>query len=480
MKKCKMMAVLLAAAALSGCGGYESLLNQNDPVSITIWHYYNGVQQTQFDELVNEFNNTVGSEKGIFVEAFSKNSISELANSVISAVNGEPGADEPPNIFGTYVETAFQLDQMGKLADLSPYISEEEKAEYVEDYINEGTFNGQNSFMIFPTAKSTEVLMLNLTDWKDFAAAENVSYDDLSTWEGLARTAEKYYYYTDALTPDVPDDGKAFFGRDSVANYMFIGAKQLGCAFAETDEAGSVTVKADRETMRKLWDNFYVPYVKGYYTSKNRFRSEDAKTGSIIALVCSTTGATYYPSEVTIQDEYTYPIENMVLNVPNFEGTDPYIVQQGAGMAVVRSDEKTEYACSVFLKWFTEEERNIQFSVRSGYLPVKRSANDFDKISAANTDGAISPTMLNTLKTAIDEVNSYSLYTSPPYEKSAQVRDFIGDTMEQSAKDARAAVLARIADGEARDAVLEEYTGDSAFSAWFESFESGLYAAAGQ
>ena len=44
-------------------------LNPDKPLSITIWHYYNGAQQVAFDELVNEFNETVGKEKGIFVKA---------------------------------------------------------------------------------------------------------------------------------------------------------------------------------------------------------------------------------------------------------------------------------------------------------------------------------------------------------------------------------------------------------------------------
>lgn len=488
MKKKRALCALFAAAAalslLSGCGsgkgGFDKLLNKNNPVTIKIWHYYNGVQQTQFDEMVAEFNNTVGSEKGIFVEAYSKNSVSELAGSVLASVNKDPGAEEAPDIFGTYVETAYQIDQLGMLADLNAYFSEEEKAEYIGEYIAEGVFGSGDSMKIFPTAKCTEVMILNLTDWKSFADAEGVTYDDMKTWEGLTRVAEKYYDYTDAQTPDAANDGKAFFGRDAVANYMIIGAKQLGNAFAQADQDGNVTVGADQETLRKLWDNFYVPYVKGYYAAESRFRSDDVKIGSIIALICSTTGATYYPSEVTIDDDDIYPIENIVLNVPNFEGTDPYIVQQGAGMSVIKSDEKTEYACAVFLKWFTEEERNIRFAVNSGYLPVKKAANDIGRISSVEGAAQISETMLNTFKTAIVEINNYSLYTSPPFDQSAQVRDFIGDTIESAAKADHAAAWERIDAGEARDAVLEEYTSDAAFLAWYENFAKGLSDAAKQ
>lgn len=50
----------------------------------------------------------------------------------------------------------------------------------------------------------------------------------LSTMEGLAETAGKYYDWTDSLTPDIPNDGKAFYGRDAMANLFIIGSMQLG------------------------------------------------------------------------------------------------------------------------------------------------------------------------------------------------------------------------------------------------------------
>jgi len=476
MKKIlRLCLVSLLLCGLTGCGQTGGKkLDPDSPVTITVWHYYNGVQQTQFDEMVDEFNNTVGAEQGIIVDANSKNSVGELAESVLAAVNKEPGADMMPNIFGTYAETAYQIDQMGLLVDLSQYLTEEERDEYVDAYLEEGSLGQEGVLKIFPTAKSTEVMMVNRTDWQKFADACGVTYDDMKTWEGLAEVSRKYYEYTDALTPDVPHDGRAFFGRDSVANYMTVGTMQLGHPFAAAGEDGTVTVEADKETMRILWDNFYVPFVKGYYTAESRFRSDDAKIGAIIALVGSTTGATYYPAEVTINDEYTYPIENVVLPIPGFSGRDPYIVQQGAGMAVLKSDERTEYACAVFLKWFTEAERNLAFSVNSGYLPVKEEANDFAVISSYSEELGISDTMLNTFQVATEEIRSYTLYTSPPYNKSAEVRSYVEAAMNNSAAEARSEAAARIESGEEQEAVWAEYTDDRAFDQWYESFAGGL------
>lgn len=466
-------AALSLAVLLSGCNSSEKEndrgLDKNSPVTITVWHYYNGVQQTSFDDMVKEFNNTVGTEKGIIVQATSKNSIDELAASVTAALKNEPGADKAPDIFGCYADTAYTINELGMLADLSSYFTEAELSEYVSGYISEGRFDA-NTLKIFPTAKSTEIMMINSTDWQKFADAKGVSYEDLKTWESLVEVSEKYYDYTDALTPDVPGDGKAFFGRDSVENYMLIGAKQLGSPLVT--ESKDVEVSLDKAVIKRLWENYYVPFVKGYFAMEGRFRSDDAKTGKVIALVCSTTGAAYYPDKVTLNDDTIYPIENAVLQIPNFAGTEPYAVQQGAGMSVIKSDEKTEYACAVFLKWFTEAERNIGFAVNSGYLPVKKAANSAAELDKAT--GSIDSTMRNTLAAAMEEANSYNLYAAKPFEKSSDFRSALKSYMESTTKSDQAAAAERIADGEDRGAVLAEYTSDAAFDTWFEELKKAL------
>lgn len=489
----KRIAVLAVAAltisVLSGCknagsdsNGEASQAGNNSytPVTITAWHYYNGVQQTKFDEMVKEFNNTEGLEKGIIVQAFSQNSVNELAENVSAALNGEAGADEAPDIFACYADTAYGIDKTGKLADISPYFTQEELDEYIPEYISEGRFDG-SSLKIFPIAKSTEVLIVNDTDWKKFAASEGVTFDELKTWEGLADVSEKYYNYTDALTPDVEGDGKAFFGRDAVANYLTVGASQLGCTLVDRDADGKAVLSLDKDAMKKLWNNYYVPYVKGYYTAEGKYRSDDAKIGKVVALVCSTTGALYYPNEVTVNDTDVYPIEKAVLQVPNFEGTDPFIVQQGAGMCVTKSDERTENACATFLKWFTESERNIEFSVGSGYLPVKKEANDPEKIEKVIADKGltIDDSVLDTIRTAIEEVRSYTLYTAEPFDNSSKFRYALSDAVELTAKNDFAAACQRISDGEDKQTVLYEYTNTEAFEKWYKQLESDLSAVIG-
>ena len=112
--------------------------------------------------------------------------------------------------------------------------------------------------------------------------------------------AEKYYKWTDSLT-ETPDDGKAFFGRDAFANYIIIGSLQLGHEIFRV-ENGEVIMDFDRTAMKRLWDNYYVPYVNGYFGAFGKFRSDDVKTGQLDAFVGSTSGFAYFPTSVTLED----------------------------------------------------------------------------------------------------------------------------------------------------------------------------------
>ena len=139
---------------------------------------------------MDTFNDTVGKEKNITVESYSQGSVNDLEAQVMAAAQGKVGASAMPNIFMAYADTAYAMDQMGELADLAPYFTDEERAAYVDSYLTEGDFDDSGSIKIFPVAKSTELLFLNDTDWKPFAAATGAQYSDLETVEGLVKTAE--------------------------------------------------------------------------------------------------------------------------------------------------------------------------------------------------------------------------------------------------------------------------------------------------
>ena len=462
---------LLCAAALAlscaSCGGAAQSTGKSGGTAgvthITVWTYYNGDQLESFNKLVDQFNETTGREKGIRVESASQGSVSDLETNVMDAAQGKVGAAAMPNIFSAYADTAYALDQMGMLVDLSQYLTEDERARYVQGYLDEGDFDGDGSMKIFPVAKSTELMFLNETDWEKFAQATGAAYDDLSTVEGLVATAGAYYDWTDAQTPE-PDDGKALFGRDAMANYMLVGARQLGDALFEVQD-GKMTLNFDKDVARKLWDNYYVPFIKGYFSASGRFRSDEIKSGGLLAYVGSNASATFLPTQVIRDDGRSYDITMRALPCPTFEGCEPVAVQQGAGMVVTRGTDEQIEASVEFLKWITEPENNISFSVGSGYMPVTHAACDMDAIEQSGLP--LSGSMKEILSTAIDTVNSCELYTMPAFTGAKDARSILESCMSDRASADRRTVEERIAAGQSAADAEAEFLTDGCFENWY-------------
>lgn len=469
MKKITGIFILLSLVMLTmfGCRQEESNDEKTKITEITIWHYYNGAQKTAFDNMVKEFNESIGVEKNISVTAVSKNSIGELAEQIIDSADKKVGSDQLPNMFATYIDTAKEMDSKDLLVNLDNYFTEEELDRYVEEYIEEGRFDEEGRLKVFPTAKATEIFMMNKTDWDKFAQDTGVTLSDLATWEGLVEVSRQYYDWS---------DGKAFFGRDALANYLLVGSVQLGQEIFSLDENGNGTAVFDKTVMRKLWDNYYVPYINGYFLNEGRYSSDDLKTGSTIAYVGSTSSASYFPQKVYMGDEIGYDIECIVLPVPNFENMEPVAVQQGAGYGVIKSTQVQEEACAEFLKWFTESERNTRFSTLASYLPVTQESNNGEYIKTVveekNTE--IGEIVLNSLITSVDQVRNSKLYTTKAFDNGYSARYALEDILEKYAMNDRAEILKLVEDGMSNSEAIAQYDTDQRFEEWYEEMSDTI------
>ena len=469
---------------LAGCGEKQIDKNEvvkldpNNPVSLTVWHYYNGAQQAAFDQLVQEFNATTGKEKGIYVEGYSQGSVSDLEKAISDSVAEKVGAQPMPDVFSTYADTAYAVQQQGKLADLNQYFTADELSDYVDNYIEEGHFHDSDELYLFPVAKSTEVMMLNATDWEPFSDATGTSIEELKTVEGITAVAKRYYEWTDEQTPDVPDDGKAFYGRDSMSNYFIIGMKQMGVDIFDVKD-GEVILHPEKELIRRLWDNYYVPYVNGYFTSQGKFRSDDVKTGEIIAYTGSTSSAMYFPDEVVLDTE-SKPIDYMVLPTPIMEGGERYSVQQGAGMAVTKSDAMHEYAACEFIKWFTAKENNLRFVCESAYFPVRKDANNVEALDeiVQEQEININSKTYDCLTSILNQFDSIQFYTTKCFSNGYSARKLLDYNLSDQAVADKAAIDEAVAGGTPREEAVKPYVTDEAFETWYEGFCQALEGAA--
>lgn len=480
LKKTASLFMVLVLFLMPGCSSAkminseeESLLDPDHPVTIEIWHYYNGAQQDAMHKLVSEFNEGYGSELGIKVKASSLGNVSDLEENVMASIDGKVGAKDIPNVFAAYADTAYAVDKRGLAVDLKKYMTDDEIEEYISSYIDEGRFSSEDSLKIFPVAKATEVFMLNKTDWDKFSKATGASLKDISTVEGVTAVSQKYYEWTDSLT-EIPDDGKAFFGRDAMANYFIIGARQMGIEIFSIKD-GVPSLNFDKKVIRRLWDNYYIPYINGYFASSGKFRSDDIKTGNILSFIGSSAGATFFPDQVTLDDTHTYDIEMQAFECPQFENSERFSVQQGAGMVVTKAGSEAEIKASVeFLKWFTDTEQNIRFAVSSGYLPVKKNANNKELIEGSLQEANNS--VVQVLDASLQQIEDSTLYTTRAFEQGTSARNILEYSLSDKAFQDRAEVVASIQAGMSRQEAVSKYTSDDNFDRWYQDTKSSLEA----
>lgn len=469
IKKIQFISLMLCILMItSSCGisTQDKLLDPEKPITITVWNYYNGTVKVKFDELVSRFNETIGAEQGIVVEAQSYGDVNELADAVFESANEEIGAMQMPDIFASYPDNAFRVDQISELADLNEYFTKEELGEIREEFLSEGYFGEEGALKILPIAKSTEVLYLNKTYWDAFAGKTGADISNLSTWEGLAQTAKKYYEAT----------GKPFFSLDANANFMLISAMQLGEEMYTYNEFDA-TLNLSEDTAYRIWKNYYVPFLNGYYAKSGRFSSDDARTGAIAAYTGSTAGASYFPGQVERDGDST-PIEVMALPYPHYEEGEAYVVQQGAGMCIARSDAAHEYAAAVFLKWFINVPQNIEFAAATGYLPVKTEALDVGAIlNEMKEEDRANVTVTKTIKAAIDMLNSYTLYGNKPFRSSYEIRSILESSLFELVKHDLETLENRVNEGENRQAVIDELCGKEHFDSWYQEFTGSIQSA---
>lgn len=409
MKRRILPVLLSLIVCFLNIGCDRERMDPKRPVTITMWHNYGGQMQSVMDELVDEFNSTVGRQKGIIVSVTSITASKDMQEKLFMIAAGDPGAPEMPDIVTAYPKTAIILREHGLLAPLDEQFTAKELDAYLPQFIKEGRLS-DGKLYVFPIAKSTEVLFVNQTLFDRFSAATGVSLESLATFEGIAEAAVKYYEWTDSLTPDRANDGKTFFTADSWFNIAQVGIAQLGGEFVFPDR---LDVASD--LYRRIWDFSVLPTLAGGYAVTAGYSSDLSKTGEIVCSIGSTAGILFYGDTITYPDNTIETVTYNILPYPVFRGGQKIAIQRGGGMCVKRSTPKKEYAAALFIKWFTQPEQNMRFVYSTGYLPVTKEA--FENNMKQEIYTAKTPNLKKLLEAAIRMYQEYTFLIPPNYEQ---------------------------------------------------------------
>ena len=267
MKKVIVLILIfvVTVACLSGCSD-KTKPDADNPVTLTMWHVYGSQTKSPLNDAIDEFNDTVGREKGVTVNVVSVTSSSAIDKALSASAKGEPGAEELPDLFTAYPRVAEIVGE-DKLLCWNDYFSDEELSVFRDEFIAEGYF-GDNLLML-PIAKSSEALFLNKTLFDRFSDETGVSDDMLKTYNGLFETANIYYDWS---------GGQNFTQINDFYNYTYIGMKAYGGEFINDGK-----INLNDSAFEKVWYPLSKAAIYGGICLDDGYAASRWKTVEIIS-----------------------------------------------------------------------------------------------------------------------------------------------------------------------------------------------------
>ena len=426
------LAAVLPGLVLAGCGGSKTLLSAKDPTMLSIWHVYGEQADSPMNRLLTEFNDTVGKEKGILLNVTNMTNSAAIGSQLQDAKADKPGALDLPDLFSAHASDASALG-IETLVDWNDWFTAEDMAAYVPGFVQDGIIDGRQ--VVFPVSKSTQLIFLNGSQYARFAADTGAQLSTLATWDGFFTMADSYRQWS---------QGKPFCALDYPLRLVELNALEQGGGELYKGSWYDLTNKA----FRASWMEFAKALVQGNILVSDLYSNTQVMTGETLAGLGSSAAILYYNDVVTYPDNTTEPTDLMLAPLPHATGTTtPLMPQAGVGLCAFKTTDQKAEAAAVFLRWLTEQQRNLEFAADTGYMPVSRDA--FDAIA----DYPFEQPSYQRLYDVYNEMRIQNTPVSEPgivgYHAKAKI---LYDSLRQRQKD----YPRRLANGETLEALTEE------------------------
>ena len=291
-------------------------------------------------------------------------------------------------------------------------LTEEQKADFVEGYYNEGKQFGDGLMYTMPMSKSTEVMYYN----KTFFDENGLTVP--TTWDELEAVCAKIKEIDPNAIP---------LGYDSEANWFITMTEQYGSPYTSAtgdhflfnNDTNKEFVKRFREWYKKGYlttQEIYGAYTSGLFTSTDTVKSYIS--------IGSSAGATYQRPKAV---DGAYPFDVGIATIPQIDPANPKVISQGPSLCIFQKANPQEVVASwLFVKYLTTTvEFQAEFAMASGYVPVLKSVGEHPVYAdfIAKADGGNNIAALSA-KVCVEQADAY--YTSPAFNGSSTARDQVG------------------------------------------------------
>jgi len=297
-------------------------------------------------------------------------------------------------------------------------LTEEQIADFIEGYYNEGRQFGDGLMYTMPLSKSTEVLYYNKTFFEEHGLTVP------TTWEEMEAVCARIKEIDPNSIP---------LGYDSESNWFITMCEQYASPYTSAayphflfdNETNRGFIKMFREWYEKGYlttQTLYGAYTSGLFTSTSEIRSYMS--------IGSSAGATY--QRPAANADGSYPFEVGIATIPQVSADNKKVISQGPSICIFEKSNPQEVIASwLFVKFLTTNVAfQAEFSMASGYVPVIKSVSDNEVYASfiASADGGSYISALSA-KVCLEQQDAY--YTSPAFNGSSTARDQVGTLLSK-------------------------------------------------
>jgi len=296
-------------------------------------------------------------------------------------------------------------------------LTDEQIADFIEGYYNEGKMFGDGLMYTLPLSKSTEVLYYN----KTFFEQNNLTVP--TTWDELKVLCEQIKQIDPTSIP---------LGYDSEANWFITMCEQYGSPY--TSATGDHYL-FDNDQNRAFVKEFNDWYRKGYVTTQTLYGAYTSglfvsdKAPKSYMSIGSSAGATHQrPDKVNNE----YPFDVGIATIPQVNPDAAKVISQGPSLCIFNKANAQEVVASwLFVKFLTTNVAfQAEFGMASGYVPVLKSVGQ-NPVYAAYLESADGGNYISALAAKVCLEQEHAYYTSPAFNGSSAAREQVGALMNK-------------------------------------------------
>ena len=406
----------------------EEGFNPDEVVEITFAHTMGAKLQEVLNTYIAEFNK-------IYPNIHITHSSYGGWGDINGQINTEIAGENQPNIAYCYpdhvamyniAKAVVTLDNLINSDVVIPGTNEilgltdEQKADFIASYYNEGLVYGDGLMYTMPLNKSTEVLYYDKTFFTEHDLQVPTTWDEM--WAVCAQIK--------AIDPDCYP-----LGYDAEDNWFITLCEQLGSGYTSAEKGGQYLF--DNDTNKAFVKELREYYQKGYFTTQDLYGSYTSnlfvETTDTRCYMCvgSSGGASYQMSN-NDTDDGSFAFEVGVAGIPQYDVNNKKTISQGPSLCILKGGNTSAQevmASWLFVKFLcTNVEFQAEFSMASGYMPVLKSVTENEAYAAWLAKGnGYEYLVAKCVQVGIDGRDDY--FVSPAFNGSSTARSQVGALM---------------------------------------------------